>query len=183
MKSERAHRRAGSSGFSPGSPRPWAHFLASRQKRKLPLAGSLAKSLERWSFEGPLSLSFSSHYPPKTPVLPYSLCPFLYQNLLYKKAIKGTHSLDTQVTFNSLKWASQVVLVVKNTPANAENPEDAGLIPGSGRSPGGGNGNLLQCFCLGNSRDSGAWWATVHELEKSQTWLINWANTQKHKIA
>ena len=181
MKSEKAHRRAGSSGFSPGSPRPWAHFLASRQKRKLPFGGFLGQVLREMKLWGPPP-SFSSHYPPKTPVLPYSLCPFLHENLLYKKAIKGTHSLDTQVTFNSLKWASQVVLVIKNTPANAEDPADAGLIPVSGRSPGGGNVNLLQCFCLGNSRDSGAWWATVHGFEKSQTWLINWANTQKHMI-
>ena len=58
--------------------------------------------------------------------------------------------------------------VVKNPPANAG---DAGLIPGSGRSPGEGNGNLLQYSCLENSMDGGAWWATVHEVEKSQTQL------------
>ena len=39
---------------------------------------------------------------------------------------------------------------------------DADLIPGLGRSPGGGNGNTLQYFCLENSMDRGAWWATVH---------------------
>ena len=38
---------------------------------------------------------------------------------------------------------------------------DPGLISGSGRSPGGGNGNSLQCSCLGNPMDRGAWWATV----------------------
>ena len=46
--------------------------------------------------------------------------------------------------------------VVKNLPANAGDTRDAGLIPGSGRSPGGGNGNLLQYFCLENPMDRGA---------------------------
>ena len=47
--------------------------------------------------------------------------------------------------------ASQMVLVVKNTPTNTGNLRDAGSIPGSGRSPGEGNGNPLQYSCLGNS--------------------------------
>ena len=46
------------------------------------------------------------------------------------------------------------------------NAGDLGLIPGSGRSPGEGNGNPLQYSCLGNLMDSGAWWATVHEVTK-----------------
>ena len=49
--------------------------------------------------------------------------------------------------------------VVKNPPANAR---DVGLISGLGRSPGEGNGNPLQGFCLGNPRDRGALWARVH---------------------
>ena len=57
--------------------------------------------------------------------------------------------------------------VVKNPPANAGHAGDMGLIPGSGRSP----GNLLQYFCLRNPKDRGAWWATVHEVAKSQTRL------------
>ena len=48
---------------------------------------------------------------------------------------------------------------------------DWGSIPGSGRSPGEGNGNPLQYCCLENSMDSGAWWATVHGITKSQTQL------------
>ena len=55
--------------------------------------------------------------------------------------------------------ASQVALVVKNPPANARDVRDAGLIPGSGRSPGGGHGNLLQYSCLKNPMDRGAWQA------------------------
>ena len=66
-------------------------------------------------------------------------------------------------------WSSQVALVVKNLSANAGDIRDAGSIPGSGRSPGVGNGNLLQYSCLKNSMDRGAWWATVRRVAKSQT--------------
>ena len=69
--------------------------------------------------------------------------------------------------------ASQMVLVVKNLPANAGDIRDMGSIPGSGRSPGGGHGNPLQYFCLENPMDRGAWWATVHGVAKSQTPLNN----------
>ena len=67
--------------------------------------------------------------------------------------------------------ASQVALVVKNLPANAGNVRDTGSIPGSGRSLGGGHGNPLQYSCQQNHMDRGAWWATVHSVTKSQTWL------------
>ena len=60
--------------------------------------------------------------------------------------------------------------VVKNMPANAG---DTGLILGSGRFPGEGNGNTLQYSCLGNPMERGGWWATVHRVAKSQTWLSN----------
>ena len=51
----------------------------------------------------------------------------------------------------------QVVLVVKNLPVNAGDIREVGLIPGSGRSPGGGHGNPLQYSCLENPMDRGAW--------------------------
>ena len=57
-------------------------------------------------------------------------------------------------------------LVVKNLPANAGDARDTGLIPGLGRSPGGGNGNPLQYSCLGNHMGRGAWWAVVHRVKK-----------------
>ena len=65
--------------------------------------------------------------------------------------------------------ASQMVLVVKNTPTNTGNLRDAGSIPGSGRSPGEGKGNPLQYSCLGNSTGRGALQATVHNVPKSRT--------------
>ena len=62
-----------------------------------------------------------------------------------------------------------MVLVVKNLPANAGDIRDTGLIPGLGRSPGGGSGNPLQHSCLENAMDREAWQATVHGVAKSQT--------------
>ena len=59
--------------------------------------------------------------------------------------------------------------VVKNSPANAGNARDIGLIPGLGGSPGEGSGNSLQYSCLENSMDREAWWAIVHGVTKSQT--------------
>ena len=52
---------------------------------------------------------------------------------------------------------------------SAYNAGDLGLIPGLGRSPGEGNGNPLQCYCLENPRDRGAWWAAVYGVAQSQT--------------
>ena len=55
-----------------------------------------------------------------------------------------------------------MVQLIKNLPASAGDTRDVGLIPGSGRSSGVGNGNPLQYSCLENSMDRGAWEATVH---------------------
>ena len=60
-------------------------------------------------------------------------------------------------------WAFQVVLVVKNLPANAG---DTSMIPALGRSPGGGHGNPLQYSCLKNPMDRRAWQATEHGVAK-----------------
>ena len=61
--------------------------------------------------------------------------------------------------------------------AFALNVGDLGLIPGSGRSPGEGNGNPLQYSCLENPIDWGSWWATVQAVAKSQTWLSDFTFT------
>ena len=73
--------------------------------------------------------------------------------------------------------AAQVALWIKNLPANTGHPGDPSLIPGSGRSPGGGNGNPLQYPCLENPVDRGAWWAIVHGVTKSQD-MTEWLSTQ-----
>ena len=59
--------------------------------------------------------------------------------------------------------------MVKNLPASARDVRDAGLIPGLGISPGGGNGKPLQYSCLKNPMDRGAWWAPVHGVIESDT--------------
>ena len=56
----------------------------------------------------------------------------------------------------------------KNLPANAGDAGDTGLIPGLGKSPGEGNGNPLQYFCMENSMDRGVWRVTVHRVTKSR---------------
>jgi len=59
--------------------------------------------------------------------------------------------------------------VGKESACKAGDAGDVGSIPGSERSPGGGHGNPLQYSCLKNPMDRGAWWATVHRVEKSRT--------------
>ena len=72
-------------------------------------------------------------------------------------------------------------LVSQMVKASAYNVGDPGSIPGLGRSPGEGNGNPLQYSCLENPMDGGAWWAAVHGVAKSQTWLSDftykWVNS------
>ena len=64
-----------------------------------------------------------------------------------------------------------MALVVKNLPANAGDARDPALIPGSGRSPGGGHGNPLWYSCLENPIDRGDWWAIIQWVAKSWTQL------------
>ena len=59
--------------------------------------------------------------------------------------------------------------MINNLPTNAGDSRDEGSISGSGRSPGGGNGNLFQYSCLENSMDRGAQWAAVHGVAQRQT--------------
>ena len=70
-------------------------------------------------------------------------------------------------TVKLLEGNSQVVLIVKNLPANAGDTGDTGSIPGLGRSPGEGHGNPLQYSYLENPMDRGAWQATVDGVAKS----------------
>ena len=73
-----------------------------------------------------------------------------------------------------------VVLVVKTLTANPGYLRDAGSIPGLGRSPREGHGNLLQHSCLENPMDRGNWYATVQSIAKSQTLLKRLQTLLKH---
>ena len=67
---------------------------------------------------------------------------------------------------NTVVGNATVPLVVKNPPATAADIRDLGLIPGSGRPPGGGQGNPLQCSCLEKLMDRGAQWATARRVSR-----------------
>ena len=71
--------------------------------------------------------------------------------------------------------------MVKNLSANAGDIRDMDSVPGSGRSPAGGRGNPLQCPCLENPMDRGAWRATVHGVAWSRTGL-KWQHTHKGRL-
>ena len=85
---------------------------------------------------------------------------YFQSEMIYLLPLLSTFMKNIFLTF--FNRASQVVLVVKNPPANAGDVREAGLIPGSGRSPGERYGNPLQYYCLANPMDRGAWWAMVH---------------------
>ena len=101
------------------------------------------------------------------------------ESKVYSRTIVGSdikYCITTASLFNfcntvSITWAFKVALVVKSPPANVGDARDMGLIPGLGRSPGGQYANPLQCSCLENSMDRGAWQAIVHRAAKSQTRL------------
>ena len=80
--------------------------------------------------------------------------------------IKGFNT-STEVNYSSLSGSGG-----SNGKEFAWNAGDQGLIPGSGKSPGEGNGNPLQYLHLENSMGSRTWWATVHRVTKSWIWLI-----------
>ena len=69
--------------------------------------------------------------------------------------------------------------MVKNLPANAGNTGDKSSIPGSGRSPGGGNGDPLQYSCQDNPMDRGDWRATVHGATKESD-ITEWLSRHTH---
>ena len=93
-------------------------------------------------------------------------CP---PNLLEQKLWGWNLVMQVLTSPPGYAWLSQVALAVKNLPANAGDIRDAGLIPRSERSPGGGHGKSLQYSCLENPMDRGAWWATVHGIAKGWT--------------
>ena len=97
--------------------------------------------------------------PPIQPLLLLSLLitvqefPFIKKNYIY------IYTLNIYIGFPGGS-------VVKNPPANSGDAGDLGSIPGSGRSPGEGNGDPLQYSCLRNPMDRGTWWVTIHGVTK-----------------
>ena len=100
---------------------------------------------------------------------------------------KGQHPLSGTSSWPVffLIWRSQpkpstLYCIIQNPPANAGDSRDMGSIPGLGRSPGNcgvENVNLLQCSCLENPRDRGAWLATIYRVAKSRTQLSTHTHT------
>ena len=95
---------------------------------------------------------------------------------VYNMVLRTLREKCLEYSWHSVR-ASQVALAVKNLPANAGDLRDVDWIPGSGRSPGGGNGNPPQYSCLENPMDRVTWWAMVHRVAKSRTWL-KWLSFQ-----
>ena len=87
----------------------------------------------------------------------------IYKEDLFLLAI----SFNFKLIKLKIKEVSQVVVVVKNLPANAGDIKDEGSTPESARYPGKGNDNLLQYYCLENPMDRGAWHATLMGLQRA----------------
>ena len=103
-------------------------------------------------------------------ILHKMLLPFSSWFLLFQAPRSHIHA-KRLIDVYRVNWASQVVLVVKNLPANAGVIRDAGSISGLRRCPGGGHGNPIQSSCLENPMNRGAWWASVHRIVQSWTQL------------
>ena len=98
-------------------------------------------------------------------------CSILFIYLFW---LRWCSSWDLHSLTRELVKASQVAPAVKNPPANTEDIREAGSVPESGRSPGGGHGNPIQYACVESPRGRGNWWATVHIVAKSWTQLTQW---------
>ena len=96
---------------------------------------------------------------------------YLNQFLLLPRSVSYLQQEKCSIEMTSIAPPFPGGSVVKNPPANVRAIRDTGSIPGSGRSPWGGNGNPLQHSCLGNPMDRGALWATIRGVTKSWTWL------------
>ena len=102
------------------------------------------------------------------------VCYPVYNYFYYVKSLKQSTHAFFNLFFNVYcKGFSQVVLVVKNLPANTGDREE-GSISGSRRSPGAGHGNPLQYLCLENPMGRGVWWATVQRISQRHRGRHNW---------
>ena len=95
--------------------------------------------------------------------------PLLLISLYRRRPLDVQELSQVHKSIASPVGASQVALVVKNPPTNAGDARDLNSIPGWGRSPGGRNGYPLQCLCLENPTDRGAWQVMVRRVTESDT--------------
>ena len=123
-------------------------------------------------FHSATRMCFSIH--PQSQRQPHYLWESVTVGTEILRWLKSSHSSQHQEKIES----TQVVWVVKNLLAHARELRVMGSIPGSGRSPGEGNGSPLQYSCLGNPMDRRAWRATVHVVAQGQTQL-KWHSTHK----
>ena len=105
----------------------------------------------------------------------YSYLENSMERIAWQAIVLGVEK--SQIQLGNFHFIFQVVLVVKNPAASAGDATDASLIPGLGRSSGGGIGNALHNSCLGTPMYRGTWQATVHGVAKSWTRLSNWTHT------
>ena len=122
------------------------------------------------ALQAPLSMGFSrQEYWSGLPCPPGDLPDPRIEPTSLKSPALAEKFFTTSIIWELLENTSfkkKAALVVKNPPASTGDGRDVGLIPGSGRSPGVGNGNPLQYSCLENSMDRGAWRATVHKSQR-----------------
>ena len=141
----------------------WASLVAQRLKCLTPMQETRVRSLCR---EDPLEKEMATH----SSILAWRIPG----TGAWGAAVYGVAQSQTQLKRLSSSSSSTHIIIVYlprrlSGKESACNAGDTGSIPGSGRSPGEGNGNPLQYYCLGNPMDRGAWGATVMGLQKSWT--------------
>ena len=145
------------------------------------------------ALQAPLSMGFSrQEYWSGLPCPPGDLPDPRIEPTSLKSPALAEKFFTTSIIWELLENTSfkkKAALVVKNPPASTGDGRDVGLIPGSGRSPGVGNGNPLQYSCLENSMDRGAWRATVHKSQrvvKINKFILkkkkSWAQLSSHHL-
>ena len=110
----------------------------------------------------------------KAPDVPYLVAASPQTSMLFSPVCGCIHIPPCNRTPVIKDWGFPGGAVVKITPTNGGDTRDADSIPVSERSPGEGNGNPLQCSCLENPMDRGAWQVAVHGVTMSQAWLTDY---------
>ena len=141
------------------------------------LLSPIPPTIRIFSNESTLCMRWPKYWSFRFSIIPFKEHPGLifimdWLDLLAVQGVLKTllqhHSSKASILRHSAFFGLPRWLSCKESTCNAGDP---GSIPGSGRSPGKGNGNPLQDSCLENPMDRGAWWATVHGVSKSRTRL------------